>query len=232
MNASIKKGRMLTDEHINYAQNLLVSQFPSIDGFQNCLLAQNNGFVPVQREAIQIHFVRGNHWVTSSLFGGVVTVYDSLCEGTLSVSLTHQLALVYRAQVRTDDQTLCAYVPTVQQQQGGVDCGVFAIAFALHIALGDDLENIIFEQSSMRQHLLTCFSEQKFEPFPCREIVPSPSPHKQPNLIKLYCTCLMPETYDDMIACDVCERWFHLKCVGMPQSPPEEESWICKNCTA
>ena len=30
-------------------------------------------------------------------------------------------------------------VPAVQQQRGVLDCGVFAIAFAVHLALGDDV---------------------------------------------------------------------------------------------
>jgi len=33
--------------------------------------------------------------------------------------------------------------------------------------------------------------------------------------IELFCSCQMPETYDDMIQCDTCEDWYHLKCVGL-----------------
>ena len=47
--------------------------------------------------------------------------------------------------------------------------------------------------------------------------------------IQLYCDCLMPEDVDDMVACDACERWFHLKCVGL--STVTKEEWLCKNCT-
>ena len=65
---------MLTDEHINLAQALLKHQFTSINGLQNCLLSQTGGFLPQQQDSIQIHHVRGNHWVVSSSSGGEVTV--------------------------------------------------------------------------------------------------------------------------------------------------------------
>ena len=41
-------------------------------------------------------------------------------------------------------------VPTVQQQFGSCDCGLFAVAFMLHLTMGDDPQHILFEQSQMR----------------------------------------------------------------------------------
>ena len=52
-------------------------------------------------------------------------------------------------------------VPTVQQQFGSCDCGLFAIAFTLHLAMGDDPQHILFEQSQMRSHLLKCFQKKE-----------------------------------------------------------------------
>ena len=49
--------------------------------------------------------------------------------------------------------------------------------------------------------------------------------------IDLFCTCLMPDTYGDMVACDECERWYHIKCVKLQQCPKEEEKWTCKDCS-
>ena len=48
-------------------------------------------------EAVQIHHITGNHWVTSLSIGGEVAVYDSLYHGTVGSSLAHQLALLYRS---------------------------------------------------------------------------------------------------------------------------------------
>lgn len=246
MKQCIKDGGMLSDEHINLAQKLLTNQFSHIDGFQNCLLSQNNGFLPVQHEAIQIHHVSGNHWVTSCSFGGEVSIYDSKYLGILQPSLTHQLALIYRSLVDKNDSDddeeaefaeLCAHIPAVQQQKGGMDCGLFSIAFALHLALGDDLKKLIFHQDAMRQHLIKCFLDKKLEPFPHKKVAVTPKgltlagsylPFRQ---IDLFCTCLMPDTYGDMVACDECERWYHIKCVKLQQCPKEEEKWTCKECS-
>ena len=125
------------------------------------LLSENDAFDAQQHEALQIHFVVGNHWVASSSFGQQVTVYDSKYSGKLHPSLTHhaQLAHIYRSlQTHEDgDLMLEINVPTVQQQFGSCDCGLFAIAFTLHLAMGDDPQHILFEQSQMRSHLLKCF---------------------------------------------------------------------------
>ena len=36
------------------------------------------------------------------------------------------------------DPHLIVHIPPVQQQKGSSDCGAYAIAFAVHAALGDD----------------------------------------------------------------------------------------------
>ena len=51
---------------------------------------------------------------------------------------------------------LYIHVPPVQQQSGIVDCGVFAIAFAIHAALGENVGEIEFQQEEMRSHLSKC----------------------------------------------------------------------------
>ena len=85
-------------------------------------------------------------------------MYDSkFSGGDLDTSLTHQLALVYRAMITAEedeDPHLVVHVPPVQQQNGSNDCGVFAIAFAVHAALGDDIRRLEFDQNQMRDHLL------------------------------------------------------------------------------
>ena len=57
--------------------------------------------------------------------------------------------------------------PRVQQQHSGVDCGIFAIAYATEFVFnqytGNELE---FDRSVMRDHLLMCFQNQDLIPFP------------------------------------------------------------------
>ena len=97
-------------------------------------------------EGIQIQHISGNHWITSCSIGREIAAYDSSFNGDLSSSLT-QLALIYRSLVINKDDGevaphLMVNVPPVQQQSGVNDCGIFAIAFALHKLLGDNLEDI------------------------------------------------------------------------------------------
>ena len=54
----------------------------------------------------------------------------------------------------------------VQRQEGIADCRVFGLAFACHAARGDVVEKLNFDQSALRVHLLKCFKEEMFSPFP------------------------------------------------------------------
>jgi len=180
MRDDLLKGEWLGDEHIHLSQSLLKAQFPHVNGLQSTLLSENDSFRTEQPDDLQIHFVAGNHCVTSSSFGREVTVYDSKFNGKLHPSLTHQLARIHKCLAITMDEDnestdpeLVVKVTKVQQQLAISDCGVFAIAFALHVALGDNLQ-IIFDQSQMRHHLLGCFQKKKLQPFPHQKVTSLP----------------------------------------------------------
>ena len=53
-----------------------------------------------------------------------------------------------------------------QKQVGGKDCGLFTIANALEVLGGNDVSQVIFDQSKMRKHLISCFENGKISPFP------------------------------------------------------------------
>ena len=239
MRETLVNGEQLTDEHIDLAQKLLKKQFHHLDGLQPPVLSQRNGFTSVQHEAIQIHHVPG-HWVTSSSIGGNLAVYDSKFKGgDLSSSLTHQLALIYRLLAEREDEDgdeidppiLTVELPYVQQQKGITDCGLFAIAFAVHLAFGDDVSKLTFDQSQMRQHLVRCFQKKEMQPFPLTRTAPHHQNYFPFIVIKLFCSCQMPETYGDMIACDECGDWYHMVCVGIEQPPSQSDQWKCNKCS-
>ena len=93
---TLQHGDWPTDTHISRAQEILKTQFPHLGGLQCTLLSQNNGFSVVHGEAIRIHHINKNHWVTSHSIGQEIMVYDSkFCGGDLSPSLTNQLAIIY-----------------------------------------------------------------------------------------------------------------------------------------
>ena len=58
--------------------------------------------------------------------------------------------------------------PRLQQQHSGVDCGIFAIAYATEFVFNQYTGNelIEFDRSVMRDHLLMCFQNQDLIPFP------------------------------------------------------------------
>ena len=61
----------------------------------------------------------------------------------------------------------------------------------------------------------------------------SPEPDNEAEDSTPYCFCHQP-SYGDMVACenDSCPfEWFHLKCVGLRETPGEEEVWFCPACT-
>eukprot|EP00731_Ephydatia_muelleri_P018182 Em0011g222a len=193
MKKQVVGGEWLTDDHMFYAQELLRMQFPTIDGWQSTLLAQNNGYLPAKMDAIQIHIVSDSHWVTSARLGGTVTLFDC------------------------------------RKQRGSDDCGVFAIAFALHAALGHCLEEIEFDQATMRDHLLKCYTTRNFTPFPTKKV--KRARHTLIMNIDVFCSCQMPDTYGDMVQCGLCKQWFHIKCVGLHSLPSSAEKWNCSLCT-
>ena len=68
-------------------------------------------------------------------------IYSKFCGGDLSPSLMNQLAVIYSKLQKKGEKevpTLTVDIPSIQQQKGNSDCGVFAIAFAVHAALGNN----------------------------------------------------------------------------------------------
>ena len=166
-----------------------------------------------------------------------MTVYDSNYNGDkLHPSLTHQLALIYRALITEEedgedvDPHLAVHIPPTQQQNGGSDCGIYAIAFALHAALGDDVKVLEFDQPQIRAHLLNCFRKKELTRILTIKKCTGRSNHFPHQEIELYCSCLMPETYGDMVQCDKCELWYHIRCVGLASLPVDTEFWNCRSC--
>ena len=151
-----------------------------------------------------------NHWVVSSFLDGVISLYNSLSSTTLSAELAEQLARIYgHLKGSVEDGGLTVHHIPVQKQKGVSDCGPFAIAFAYHAALGDDLQTITFDQDKLRTHLVTCFEKEKFSRFPLMSSKVKRACKPSGKFIKLYCDCRLPGSYDDMVACDRCGKWFH-----------------------
>ena len=117
-----------------------------------------------------------------------------------------------------------------QNQKGGDDCGVFAIAFAVDLVMGREPAGLRYDQSKMRHHLIQCFEKKLLTPFPS-ESMRMMKPSKQE--IKVFCTCRLPDFEgEEMAECDECGRWYHRHCESVPEIVFEdsEASWICSVC--
>ena len=161
---------------------------------------------------------------------GLVYLCDCLSnsDDDLPSTIEIQLAMIYRDAVK--DKELAVTSLSVQQQKKAYDCGVFAIAFMYHMARGDDVTKIHFNQSLMRQHLLKCFENQKLSPFPLAQANNNikMSTTKKYS-IPIFCPCLLPDSYDEeMVECSRCKEWYHFKCIGNPQRLLRK--WFCSNC--
>ncbi len=82
----------------------------------------------------------------------------------LDEDLVAQIASIYKG----DGEILKIQKLCIQQQKGGVDCGLFAIAFAIEASRrgGEELSLIPFDQSQMRRHLYKCLDQNFLDPFP------------------------------------------------------------------
>ena len=124
---------------------------------------------------------------------------------------------------------LVVNVPNIKQQHGTKDRGVFAIAYEYHAALGDDVSIIVFDQK-MRQHLERCFRQRKLSSFPHSIGYKPKQMHFPFHEIEVFCTCQTPVTWDNMVCCDSCGEWYHLRCINLRSMLNSVEQWFCSAC--
>ena len=129
---SILSGAKLTDLHVHCAQQLLKQQFPHLNGLRPTVLQTKKSLgvrKPVPNQ-LQIIHSRGDHWTTVSNIGcrsGDVNVYDSVYKSTDKAT---------GAVITNLFQSSAIEMVESQKQEGGTDCGLFAIATATALAYG------------------------------------------------------------------------------------------------
>ena len=118
----------------------------------------------VSSEFIQILHTGRDHWVCISTIGcspGIVKLFDSLFHNIISQEVEDQAQSLL-----ADSFKYLVYAP-VQQQTNASDCGLFAIAFATSLVFGYDPQDITFDTTRMRAHLVACFKAGAITQFPC-----------------------------------------------------------------
>ena len=157
---AIERQERLNDKHMNFAQALLQSQYPDVEGLCCTLLQHRLKLDCSSKTSVQILHVHGNHWITVSNVNcpsGEVQVYDSIYS-SLNKDVEDLIQRLF------DGKVVNVTVASGQKQQGTQDCGLFAIATAT--SLLSSKANTLFQQSQMRPHLITCYENFLLTPFP------------------------------------------------------------------
>ena len=174
----ITNNEYLCDRIIDAAMQLLIRDNPQL--FMQSVILPHSLLIYSPTPTIHVHHVGGNHFVTSSTVDnpGLVTVYDSLNSNKFSTELNQQITSIYSPDT---------FAPTIRQahivnpQKGGIDCGIFSIAYAIELIAGNDPMNYEFDQGSMRQHLISCLEKRKLEPFPKKCVLPAATQYHHIN---------------------------------------------------
>lgn len=180
---------------------------------------------------VQIIFISKNHWAClSNKFCSdpeEVELYDSLQSPVLPDGDVATQASVI---LRSDCRSIKIKTVNVQQQIGGVDCGLFALAFACDLCNGRDPCTRIYYQSKLRSHYEKCLSCEVITSFPSRGR-PMKSRLIDEVVVDVYCVCRQPERLP-MACCDRCTEWFHCSCVSIPDEVFADDriKWICQEC--
>ena len=232
----IESGEWLTDEHIDNAQAILAANFPYIGGLQATwvfISEECQSLGTPKEDFVQIVNVAGNHWVTLSNIGcpkDTVMLYDSLYNDLDPISkekLKKQIAYML---MPTSEHVTIQWAD-VQKQTGTSDCGLFAIAAATSLCYGISPQDCNWEQEKMRDHLCKCFQQKDMALFPQLPIVRKHKKYIRVEKTKVFCHCRQPyKPGVVMIACDLCQDWFHRGCERVPKRVNKNTSFICKNC--
>ena len=230
--AAISRAAMLTDRHIQMAQELLHQQFPHIEGLLSPSISTARQFPVMRQEFVQVLHTGGLHWVCVSNIGCTsannIKLYDSLYSG-ISPQVEEQIASLLF--VDTADY-INVFIPPVDQQTNGTDCGVFAIAFATALCHNLNPASLKFNRRMIRQHLWNSLQNGKIAMFPYEEKSKEDPPRTV--TIPVYCDCRMPynPTKDKMAECTVCKKWFHKECQQIADKVFKfaRFQWKCKTC--
>lgn len=157
---NIALGKKLNDVAVNMAQNILHVQFPEVKGLHDTVMGIKK-FPQEKGSFVQI-LHHSDHWiVVGGLENGQVDVYDTLSSGVLSSGFVSQINTL-----RGLKKGAVLNIKSCQQQDNGVDCGVFAIANAYALCTGVPVGDLRYNAKKMREHLVMCLCGREFSPFP------------------------------------------------------------------
>ena len=149
--------------------------------------------------------------------------------GYISNNTKVQLASLYRKEAPED---LEVRLVSIQQQQGGSDCGIFAAAVCVKLAKGGDPSRVRWRQNRMRKHLKDCFETGCIIPFPNIPAIHRSKVQTTSIIIPLICICRLPEyAFNKKMKCVCCSAEYHNSCMGysdVRRGPPTFTCFGCK----
>ena len=139
-----------------------MEQFDLSRGFEDTTHSPEK-FTPVSENFVQVLNVSNKHWILvfRGKFGQI-HIWDSLVtDGKYPKKVIKSLSRI----ANCHGSVLELRILPIQQQKNSTDCGIFAIAHAIEILHGENVENSSFDVTLMHDHLLICLQLQKFSPF-------------------------------------------------------------------
>ena len=127
----ILQGLRLTDKHINATQKLLKRQFTFIHGSLKVTIESHAAWIP---DYFRIFHTRGDHWIMLTTMGcheNKILIFDSLYDDD-DAAIKSDVEKIFLEGIS------CYQMPSVPKQEGPVDCGLYALSYAIHIAYGRD----------------------------------------------------------------------------------------------
>jgi len=110
------------------------------------------------------------------------------------------------------------------------DCGVYAIAYATHLAHDLDPGAVSRERSALRAHLKSCLEAGRMRCFPRKghRLVRSRRRTLKTIFELVHCICRMPNS-KPMVKCTNCSKWFHYVCIELKKRPSFGRKWLCNS---
>ena len=223
---------VLDDRHVMIIQNAHHKKFPFIEGLYSTTIGTVGQFKPVTSEFVQVLHDGIFHWVCVSNIAcrnsNTVKLYDSLY-AKVAKHTKDQISNLLNCH---DRDNIFIEVQPVQQQTNGVDCGVYALAFATALCFGKDPCEILLNRRTARKHLWWCLENENLAMFP------HSSRQSSPGLlvtikVPIYCSCRRSNTSGNMVECDGCSKWYHQDCENIPNKFFRKallKTWVCSSC--
>ena len=244
----------LGDTHMGYFCALMNKQFPEIKCYDPFNYQILEGFAPVDNNRfVQIVHSGTDHWavltncgVPKEKRGTEVILYDSLIQlkGKKSClvkpAVEWQACQLLKSGNDPHPKSIVVHTYPCQQQTNGYDCGVFALAFAISLALGQKPEEMQYV-GDLRKELLEMLLHESLQPL---KSVPQKAFYRGTVLSNMHvnvglnvmhksidalCYCRLPESFGDIIQCQKCKLYFHQKCflIGSSAQVAEKIKRFC-----